>query len=156
MSRIVPALALLASSSLPNLRSGLCTRPVSTRALISGESEKPLGTGGCQERPQCSQHGRGPERGPARRSPGGERSAGRAGQDWAGAGQGSEARGILGRVGRLAGQFMWSLWMWSGPRLETKWKQWKLWNASKDSLGAGPCTRPYGSGGDEDSCLNLF
>jgi hypothetical protein len=60
---------------------------------------------------------------PARRSPGGECRAGRAGQ-------GIEARGIPGRVIRV-----WSLSKWDGPRLETKWKQWKLWNASKESFG---------------------
>lgn len=73
---------------------------------------------------------------------------------WAGqagrAGQRSEKH--PGHVGNLCGVFQ----SGAGPRLETKWKQWKLWNASKVSLGAGPCTKPYGSGGDEDSCLNLF
>jgi hypothetical protein len=99
MSRIVPASALLAIFRIPNLRSGLVTRPVSMRALISGESEKPLGPGGCRESPQCSQARQGtrlrtrPEkprrrvqRRPRRAGQGSERHPGQGGQvcRWAG------------------------------------------------------------------------
>lgn len=124
----MPALALLASFSLPNLRSGLVTRPVSMRALISGESEKPLGPGGCQDSPQCStrQGTRArtrPEK-PRRRVQRRPRRAGqgRTGPGWL-AGQRSERHPGQGGQGNLCGV--------SGCGAAPGWKQ----NGSNGSCG---------------------